>query len=130
MLNLPSSFRLDQSKGKRIVIMIDLTNDATQPDSPSPPKRPKLTHTPSSSSSDKSFPIESDATPSRTPSFQLEPSVRSSLSPTVETEPPQRRISIYLESFEEMLQTVLKFESELFNEEELRLFKYWDELSC
>ena len=108
--------------------MIDLTHDAAQPDSPSPPKRPKLTHTPSSS--DKSLQTETDSTPSRTPSFQLSPTVRSSLSPTIETEPPQRRISIYLESFEEMLKTVLEFEVELFNEEELNLFKYWDELSC
>lgn len=44
--------------------------------------------------------------------------------------PAQKRISIYVQVFEEMIQTVMEHESFLFNEEEVALIRGFGQMSC
>lgn len=44
--------------------------------------------------------------------------------------PPQQRVSIYVQVFEEMLQTVLEKESYLFDDDEIDLIKRFSAMSC
>lgn len=44
--------------------------------------------------------------------------------------PPKERVSIYVQVFEEMLNTVLEYESHLFNEDELEMLARFKTMSC
>ena len=44
--------------------------------------------------------------------------------------PPEQRVSIYVQVFQEMMETVLEHESFLFNEEEIDLMRRFSEMSC
>lgn len=48
----------------------------------------------------------------------------------VKTVAPEKRVSIYVQVFEEMLNTVLEYESHLFNEEELEMLARFKTMSC
>lgn len=43
---------------------------------------------------------------------------------------PEKRVSYYVQVFEEMLDTVLQFESHLFNQEELEMLARFKSMSC
>lgn len=43
---------------------------------------------------------------------------------------PKERVSIYVQVFEEMLNTVLEYESHLFNEDELEMLARFKTMSC
>lgn len=61
--------------------------------------------------------------PVSTPSSEYEREIDAKL-------PPKQRVSIYVQVFEEMIQTVLEHESFLFNDEEKDLIARFAEMTC